>query len=240
MDEDIQASIEVGDDEFDQYLDMMSAALRRTAALIKSAKDAPSETSDDTLRAAVVLLHAYLEDFLRTVARVHLPNADEATLNRVPLAGTGRAREFKLGALTRHRGHSVDEVIDDSVSEYLEQKSFSDITDIMVFLDSLGGSVKVKDVKLVIEDSSKASVDVPANPKTVVAVLGEMIKRRHQIVHCADRAKNGKSLSAIEPVKVFEWTTAAMMFMISVTGSATRMTSSQKAAQSALIRALTE
>lgn len=51
----------------------------------------------DILRAAVVLVHATLEDLLRSMAATLLPFADEATLNTIPLAGTGspgRAEKF--------------------------------------------------------------------------------------------------------------------------------------------------
>src|SRR5437016_7437376 len=60
--------------------------------------DRTREASQDILRAAVVLTHAYLEDFLRTIARAILPSGDENCLSSIPLAGLpGRPDKFALG-----------------------------------------------------------------------------------------------------------------------------------------------
>lgn len=78
--------------------------------------------STDVLRSAVVFLHGTLEDFLRDLARLRLPHASEHTLNEIPLVGAkGRVEKFYLGRLARHREESVYDVIERSVSEYLDR-----------------------------------------------------------------------------------------------------------------------
>ncbi len=76
---------------------------------------APTEVGgrEDVLRAAVILIHATLEDFLRTVGATYLPHATEEVLNGIALVGSKepRAEKFYLGRLARHRGRTVDEVI---------------------------------------------------------------------------------------------------------------------------------
>lgn len=91
----------------------------------------------DLLRAAVVFLHATLEDCLRSVARFYLPQADLNTLNKIPLAGTHpiRAEKFPLGSLIEHRGKTVDDLINESITQHLERRSFNDTADISRLLE---------------------------------------------------------------------------------------------------------
>jgi hypothetical protein len=73
--------------------------------------------TEDILRAAVVLLHATLEDFLRYIGALYLPEGNEETLNRISLAGTHeRPEKFFLGRLAQHRGKTVDALIVESVT----------------------------------------------------------------------------------------------------------------------------
>jgi hypothetical protein len=126
------------------YVNLTRDSLARLNTLIAVGMKSQPETAEaasDIFRAVVVLTHAYVEDFLRKVASVCLPNADEYGLNDVPLAGLGnkgRAEKFFLGKLTQHRGKTVDEVIQQSVSEYLEHRSFNDLSEIISFLEDLG------------------------------------------------------------------------------------------------------
>jgi hypothetical protein len=93
------------------YVERMKGGLLRVVELIVVAKAglhsnnlSDKVTAEDILRAAVVLLHAHLEDFLRTVASALLPAGDESCLNAIPLAGvTGRPEKFFLGKLVHHR-----------------------------------------------------------------------------------------------------------------------------------------
>jgi len=124
----------------------------------------------DVLRASVVLLHATLDNFLRGLIRIMLPNSEESALNSIPLAGSekgGRPEKFYLGALVRHKGKTIEKLLQESVFEYLEQISFNDTTEIMSRLKNIG-----------ITYSDDGLDYLPA--------IDTMIKRRHNIVHQAD------------------------------------------------------
>src|SRR5947208_1955802 len=72
----------------------------------------------DILRAAVVLLHATLEDLLRSLADWKLPTAPPEALADIPLAGTKGKKTLGLQELAGFRGRRVDDVIALSVTEY--------------------------------------------------------------------------------------------------------------------------
>jgi hypothetical protein len=117
----------------------------------------------------VVLLHASLEDFLRSLARAYLPSAGPDVMNRIPLKGTGRAGrpdKFSLGHLDQHRGKTVDELIDESVEAYLERSNYNNTTEIVSLLENLNINVE------------------PC--RQFFPELDKMMARRHQIVHRAD------------------------------------------------------
>ena len=124
----------------------------------------------DLLRAAVVFLHATLEDSLRTVAGIYLPSAGTEAIDEVPLAGspTFRPQNYRLGRLVEHRGKTVDELIVESIAEHLQRSSYSNTNDIMALLKSL---------------------DLPPSEEVTRTLpdLQELMRRRHQIVHQADR-----------------------------------------------------
>ena len=124
----------------------------------------------DVLRAAVVLLHATLEDMLRTLEGYLLPHASEGTINEVPLLGQevhGRPEKFFLGALSKHRQKSVDTLIKESVSAHLADITYNDTTEIISRLNRLGLNT--------------------SRLKPFLSSLDDMIRRRHSIVHKADR-----------------------------------------------------
>jgi hypothetical protein len=125
----------------------------------------------DILRAAVVLLHATLEDVLRSVAYWKLPLAAPEVLNTIPLVGHGsNPRKFLLGELSGFRGSTIDAVFTASVNAYLEQSNFNNTTEIASLLDSVG----------------IASATVNGTFPTLQA----MMERRHQIVHRRSFPKN--------------------------------------------------
>ena len=119
----------------------------------------------DVLRSAVVLLHAALEEFLREVSRKGLAASSTESLERIPLTGTGRYPEkFHLGSLAKFRGFTVDELLQKSVDDHLEYSSFSDPGDVKRVLGAVGLQV----------DHDWTG-------------LSAMMRRRHQIVHQADK-----------------------------------------------------
>ena len=218
----VQSSPELGrkvaetlDTFLEPYLERMGESSRRVASLLQIAEGSiPSPLSvglekyatanaaaQDVFRAAVVFIHAYLEDFLRTVAGVLLPDADEATLNTIPLAGLGRAEKFPLGKLVQHKGKLVEEVLRMSVTEYLDRSTFNSTVEISLLLEKLGFQV--------------------ADHNERFPSIGAMIQRRHQIVHRADRVKGPGSekytLQPIEAGEVWAWLRDTTGFMISVT-----------------------
>lgn len=188
------------------YIERAKGGLERTAALIAFANRA-LDTSDprqrnvveDILRAVVVLIHAHLEDFLRTLAGALLPEGDESCLNGIPLAGIpGRPEKFLLGKLVHHKGKLVDAVLRESVSAYLERRTFNNTEEISQTLEAIG-------------------VDVSKVDRTFPAIQ-EMMKRRHQIVHRADRIEENDptKLAAIGADEIDLWIQATLDFMSSL------------------------
>jgi hypothetical protein len=191
----------------EKHLDRIAINLSRVQALINLADDpdAPQELairSKDILRAAVVFLHATLEDFLRYVGETYLPASSEEALNRVALVGTQdvpRPEKFFLGKLAQHRGKTVDQLITESVNAYLDRISFSDTTDISNLLE--GAGIAVETVR-------------PLYPR-----LSALMTRRHQIVHRADLVDvpgDKRRATPIDAATVTEWATAVKEFFARV------------------------
>jgi len=159
----------------------------------------------DILRSAVVFTHAALEALLRGLGCLYLHEAGPHALDSVPLTGHGeklRAEKFFLGALVQHRGKTVDEVLSESVTDYLNQRSFNDTNEICALLASLG---------VAIEGPIKESL-----PE-----LQKLIRRRHQIVHQADltsdRGRGRQRAASISVKQVLKWLKATREFSIGVT-----------------------
>jgi hypothetical protein len=154
----------------------------------------------DLLRATIVLIHSTLEDFLRSLMIWKMPNASIQRLNQIPLFGTSpiaRRTKFELGELIPHRNRTINEVINLSINEYLNSQSFNSATDVANALIDSG---------------------IAINP-TLTAIfpaLDEMIKRRHNIVHQADRDLSpGSGHHAIKSIslrKVILWKIALDRF----------------------------
>jgi hypothetical protein len=121
----------------------------------------------DLLRAAVVLLHATLEDLLRSLAEWKLPMASPESLAEIPLAGTKRGTRVGLQELAGFRGRTVDEVIADSVKEHLEKSNDNHPGDVKSTLEQIGLDPRIVD--------------------GYSAELAAMMTRRHWIAHRADR-----------------------------------------------------
>ena len=128
----------------------------------------PGETVDDLLRAAVVLLHATLEDLLRSLEEWKLPEAPSEELRPILFAGSSQPRtRFDLGDLAEFRGQTVDSVIARSVQAHLKRSSYHQLGVIIAVLQRIGVSYFV--------------------PPPQKAGLATMMNRRHQIAHRADR-----------------------------------------------------
>ena len=149
--------------------------------------------STDLLRAAVVFLHSTVEDFLREIAQLRLPFAAEGVINGVPLAGLrGRPEKFFLGKLTNFRGITVDELLEKSVAEYLDRFTVNNIPELERLLEWL--------------DLTPDGID------DYKKHLGELMERRHHIVHQADKSTTtGRGTHRTRSIRVSqidEWTWA--------------------------------
>ncbi len=207
------------------YLKMIVDGLQRGMNLVTQAGKGDKDTAAEILRAVVVLNHAYLEDFLRSVAFWLMPIADEETLNKIPLAGaSGRAEKFQLGRLAEHRGKKVDDVIRESVEAHMERSTFNSVTEIMSFLESIDVRLPSRDEA----DSSSSGIPVLAIGDYALGLLDTMIKRRHHIVHRADKANTGDGLEEIAESDVMLWLATTMMFTLSIATENFRQRHSQE------------
>ncbi len=151
--------------------------LRRVRNLVEifdrlSPEDVDREIfASDLLRASIVLLHAALEDLLRSLAEWKLPTAAPAALASVPLQGVSdpRRTRFTMPELAKHRGRSVDDVVRDSVLFYLERSSYNDPGDVKRIVATCGGN--------------------PSVVEGFVRWMGPIMRRRHWIVHRADHSR---------------------------------------------------
>lgn len=125
----------------------------------------------DVLRAALVLLHASMEDYLRSLLSWKVGTFGEETLNKYGFPnGTKRPpTKITLGELSVHRGKTVNDLIEEAVKGHLEEfQSFNDLGEVKKALEQCGVDHDTVD--------TKNFGDLPA-----------MISRRHNIVHKADR-----------------------------------------------------
>jgi hypothetical protein len=154
-------------DRFLDNLDRVERMVKTYETSVGKGKGRRSVTQTDTLRAAVVFLHASLEDLLRSLCEWKMPSANPEAFSEVPLVGTRGKTRFGLQELASLRGQTVDEIITRSVSEFLERSSFNHPGDIKDALEKIG------------LDSS--TVNKYAQP------LAAIMSRRHLIAHRADR-----------------------------------------------------
>ena len=150
----------------------------------------PLTAKSDVLRASVVLLHAAIEEFLRELARVGLVDGSPETLAKIPIVGSeGRAEKFDLGSLSKFKDESVTELIRKSISEHMGRTTYNNPGNIKTLL---------------------AGVQIAPNDDGCSwDVVGNLMARRHKIVHEADRnPKAGRGHSRSEPlsqVTVNKW-----------------------------------
>jgi hypothetical protein len=97
----------------------------RVEALLDTVKASKKPIGEDILRATVVLLHAALKDFLRTVV-THSVCADfnEKGMKNVLLIGA--AKEFELSVLIKHKDKTVRELLTESVKAHYSRYNVSD------------------------------------------------------------------------------------------------------------------
>ncbi len=151
----------------------------------------------DALRAAVVFLHATLEDLVRSVLAWRLPRANAEHLEDVPLVGFEPRTKFTLDDIARHRGKMVDDLVVESVESFLQRSSYNDPGDLDRALKKIGIDTKV----LVTPHKNQ---------------LGAMMARRHWIVHRADRndaqGSGQHAARSLSPTTVETWLRAVEVF----------------------------
>jgi RiboL-PSP-HEPN len=130
-----------------------------------------SVQSTDVLRAAVVFLHGALEEVIRNLFIWKLPDAGEHTLNEIPMIGvgqpSGRPEKFLLGKLANYKGRFVENLIRESIVQYVNYLNINNISDLRSCLEKIGLQ--------------------PNQYTEYFADLAALMKRRHQIAHQADR-----------------------------------------------------
>jgi hypothetical protein len=151
---------------------------------------------EDLLRAAVVFLHATVEELLRGLATAYLPLVGEDVLNRIPLAGSVdslRPEKFLLGRLSKYRDKTVDQLIEDSIDEHVARRTFSNTNEIASLFEQLG-------------------FEIDESLKEIFSRLSALIERRHQIVHRADVASGERKPTPLSPATVRDWVVAVRNF----------------------------
>src|SRR5690606_18931676 len=155
----------------------------------------------DVLRSTVVLLHATLEDFLRSLAYWKLPAAGKVVLDDIALVGLGpNPKKFFLGELDAHRGKLVEQLIAESVNEHLERSNYNNTQEVASLLQAIG-------------------INVPAVNNSFQA-LDQAMARRHQVVHRADRdetpGRGNHNVRSIGTTQVTTWIDAVEQFTTDV------------------------
>jgi hypothetical protein len=162
----------------------------------------PPVPEDDVLRAAVVFLHATLENFLRSLAMERLPDSTREVWNNIPpISSEGRKLTLTLGDLHAYRARSVADFVLDSIIQYLDLASFNNPGEIQTLLKKI-------DVDIAPLDRYRAR-------------LGVMMARRHLIAHRFDQDPSADpdshtptAIDGVDVVDVVEWIDAAESFIM--------------------------
>lgn len=161
-------------------------------------RGAPSVAQTDVLRACVVMLHATLEDLIRSSSGYLLPLASAEILDEIgfPTSASGQAgtqSKATLGVLEPFRGQTVNDVIRHAVRARLQRSNYNNATEVSTALARIG---------------------VPTPPIAHhMATLEVMIRRRHLIVHRADNVPSripGRGIRRTEHLQkatIVSWTT---------------------------------
>ncbi|WP_288423537.1 HEPN domain-containing protein [uncultured Spirosoma sp.] len=159
---------------------------------IRNSKGRSSVQSLDLLRSTVVLTHSTLEDYLRSLLYWKLPlTINVEKLNKISFYDLGsRSTKAALGDLLIHKDKTIDELIKLSIEDHLSMQSFNESKDVVNALISVNIPI-THDIELCLPD------------------LDEMTKRRHNIVHRADKGiKTGSGNFKYEHIgskQVIKW-----------------------------------
>ena len=190
---------------FAMKLERIRALLGAAATLTAEGASSQPSVGDDVRRAAVVLLHAALEDLLREGQRAVLTSTlSRALLDEIgfPLRDSGRLRpkfqeKLSLGDLCERFPVELPVSIAKlAVNEWLDHKSYSHVGEVAGALASL-------------ELDSKTLIGPAGRP------LSAMMLRRHQIAHRGDHLPQTSKEDRLEPLdeqEFEEWIGATTSF----------------------------
>lgn len=157
--------------------DRFDANLARVDGLVKlfqaqaGGRGRAAVVETDILRAAVILLHASLEDLLRSLSELILPGRPVTVFEEwgigLPSNPDKRPQKLTLPNLLEFRGKTIDEVLDVAIQQHLERSSYNNFAEVERTLTQLG-------------------LD-PTPLKNYGPNLSALMKRRHHIAHRADR-----------------------------------------------------
>jgi hypothetical protein len=80
----------------------------------------------DILRLIVVMLHANMDDTLREIVRLSYARNNPDHLSEIPIGNTKSPR-VTLADLVKYRGRTIDDLIQESVDDYLNIVSFNNV-----------------------------------------------------------------------------------------------------------------
>ena len=151
-----------------------------------------AESADDVLRAAVMFLHSSMEEIIRNLYLYKLPSVGQEALNKIPFVtqeGAHRSKGILLGDLYRYQGFFVDNVIRESINNYVNTLNINNA-------EQLAECLKLAEIQV--------------EPlRQFFSQLNSLMKRRHQIVHQMDRANELDPLSGpinqIDATLVSDW-----------------------------------
>lgn len=155
----------------------------------------------DMIRSGILLAHAAMEDLLRSLVEIRLPEADAKHLRHIPLLDMKDALQpkYDLGDLLVHRSKTVDDLIRKSVVAYLGRVSYNNVEQIALALNHM------------------------SVPRTLLSAYGAelaaLMSRRHHIAHRADRGIEGHRVLPIDHLTVVAWIDAIEAFGEAVLGA---------------------
>lgn len=130
-----------------------------------------SAEGEDILRAMIVFLYASVEDFLRGLAHIFYERFSDGQLNEISICvGSKKPKTIDLGTLKRHPDKLFADVVRDSVNEWLSEKNFTNVQAVNAILKEL-------------------RIEIDKNWTGYLKSLGQLMQRRHRIVHKADIIK---------------------------------------------------
>lgn len=189
------------DERFKANLDRVRALVASYDALAGTGAGRASVTHADVLRAAVILLHATLEDLLRSIEELRMPSAVPNAFERIRFLAVGATPKdgkdkFTLVDLAGYRGQSVDDVFRAAIAGHLDHSNYNNIGDAKQALSRSG-------ITYTITQAAAASLEA-------------MMKRRHWIAHRADvnrmSGRGHHGAQSIGKALVISWLDAVEMF----------------------------